>query len=69
MKYIISILLLLSFVTLHSTIVAQVGDEQISSEELLEEMQNYEGEFEYTYGQIRKMALQNLIESDDSLCK
>ncbi len=59
MKQNILIIMLLIFISLQAVIVAKVGDEPIYLKELLAEIEKFEDD--YTYGQIREMALQKLI--------
>ena len=61
MKYFIIVILLLCITSTSAKIVAEVGSYKITSRQLQEEMQNYEGEYKYSYSQIRNMALNDLI--------
>lgn len=60
-KVLIILLFLITIGHAYSRTVAKVGDQIITSNELLEEMQKYESKFELTYSEIRKKALRELI--------
>ncbi len=59
MKYVLIIFLVIT--NIYAETAATVGSYKIDSEQLAEEMKNYEGKPEYSYHQIRNLALNDLI--------
>ena len=62
MKYILALIVIICSSFLLAKTIAEVGVYKITSAELQKEMNNYDGEFVYSYYSIRQLALSNLID-------